>query len=245
MCDDNSINYSDLYSSIYKNIRFLQIENNICESSGFINSNTALGSTNNTNYTSWSELKTISWDKAYYYFSTVNTSFDNVWLIEDDCFFYNEMVLTELDFIYLRSDLITSQCMQLSIRDMRGTRSTFPRVVRTNDNDDFFELNRPLYLSEPFYLSMQCACRLSKRVFEEIVKYINKSKSLFFFEVCIPTLVKQANLKYDCPLELKYINAPKSRIPWNDTDINSTHIFHPVKDLNKHLEYRAIMNAKN
>jgi hypothetical protein len=234
MCDDNSVNYNDIYGSKYSNISFLQIENDICKESGFINSSTAIGG-----------IPIISWDKAYYYFSSINTSFDNVWLIEDDCFFYNETVLTELDFIFLRSDLITNQCTQISIRDMRGTRSTFPRVVRTNDNDDFFELNRPLYLSEPFYLSMQCACRLSKNVFAEILKYINKSKSLFYLEVCIPTLVKQANLKYDYPFELKYINAPTSRILWNDNDINTTHIFHPVKNMDKHLEYRAIMNAKN
>jgi hypothetical protein len=48
-------------------------------------------------------------------------------------------------------------------------------------------------------------------------------------------------MKYDTPTELKNILYRKN---FEDTDINEEFVFHPVKDISKHIHYRDMLNKK-
>ena len=61
--DDNTLNYNDLYNNKYPNISFIQIENDICLQSGFIDLNMTI------------HKKITSWEKGLYYFSNINRGF--------------------------------------------------------------------------------------------------------------------------------------------------------------------------
>ena len=87
--DDNSVNYTLLYSAKHTNLRFIQIPDEICSQYGF------------TNVNNFGVLKHISgWDKALYYLSLNFKNTDSntkIWFIEDDVFFYDEETLLRID----------------------------------------------------------------------------------------------------------------------------------------------------
>jgi len=64
--DNNDIKLDEFIIK-YKNINFIQIENNKCKLNGYINVNFTLN-------------KIISgWDKALYYFGIINNNYDYIW----------------------------------------------------------------------------------------------------------------------------------------------------------------------
>ena len=76
MIDDNSIDYKERYSQ-FLNVNIIQIKDEECKSRGFVNMNFFI----NKDITSW--------EKAIYYFSTINTEYNKVWFFEDDVFFHD------------------------------------------------------------------------------------------------------------------------------------------------------------
>jgi hypothetical protein len=67
---------------------------------------------------------------------------------------------------------------------------------------------------------------------------------LFFLEALFPTITGYFNLTHACPCELKTVTYrdaffdEESDIFYGDLDRVGTHIFHPIKDQNKHKELR-------
>ena len=49
----------------------------------------------------------MSWDKAMFFFSHVETSYENIWFFEDDVFFFSETTLVKMDEKYPFCDLLT------------------------------------------------------------------------------------------------------------------------------------------
>ena len=71
----------------YKKLNFIQLSDKHCLDKGF----------QNVNYIGIKKMVS-GWDKALLFFSVVIPSkYDHVWFIEDDVFFLNEQVLTNLD----------------------------------------------------------------------------------------------------------------------------------------------------
>jgi hypothetical protein len=71
--DDNEFKLYE-FKNKYKNIDFIQIEDEKCKSNGYIDTNFII-------------KKLISgWDKALYYFGVENKNHDFIWFIEDDVF---------------------------------------------------------------------------------------------------------------------------------------------------------------
>jgi hypothetical protein len=85
---------------------------------------------------------------------------------------------------------------------------------------------------------MVCSIRVSALILYEIKKYANMYNTLFFLEVLFSTICKKNNLQYDTPDEFKTIEYRKD---YNDTDINKYNLFHPVKDITKHIYYRNML----
>lgn len=90
--NSNNINYSEIYSKKYNKINFIQINNNVCLTKGYINSTY--------------DEKISSFDKALYYFIELNNNYDYVWFINENCFFNSEETLLKLENKYQNEDLL-------------------------------------------------------------------------------------------------------------------------------------------
>ena len=207
IADDNSINYSEKYAA-YKTIKIVQISDDECFSNHFINSCTV------------TIRKTIlSWDKALYYFSSINTNYQHVWFLEDDVFFYNEQTIADIDTKYPTSDLLSHGYGE----------------NRTGDKSQWHWRMIKIDIHPPYYCTMVCAVRMSQQMLQKIRDYTQSYKQLFFIEAMFPTICKYNNLVYDTPSEL-------NTITWRDTfvtgDINKKNLYHPIKDMNTHVKYR-------
>jgi hypothetical protein len=172
----------------------------------------------NTNFL----IKQISgWDKALYYFG--KKKFNYVWFLEDDVFFNNDQTLNDIDAKYCDLDLLTAN-YDINKLGKKNKSWHWPLI--------------DIKFNPPYYNAMCCGVRMSKNMLLKIKEYANKHKTLFFLEALFPTLCKKHNLKYDTPDELKDIVFRKD---YYDNDINKTHLFHPVKDIIKHVHYRTIL----
>lgn len=207
--DDNSVNYKELYAR-YSNIHIIQIENQACKDAGY----------NNVNFLVKKEIS--GWAKAIYYFSVVNTSYNNVWFFEDDIFFQNEKTLIDIDSKYSDSDLLSNNYGENT----------------TGEKGTWLWRNITIQFPPPYYCAMVCSVRMSKAMLSAIKDYATEHKTLFFIEALFSSLCKKNGLKYDTPSELTTIVWQKNFI---NSDINSTNLFHPVKDLAKHVYFRSLV----
>ena len=213
--DDNTIEYKNKYTE-YVNINIIQIKNEDCKINGF--SDVGFFEEN---------LKITGWDKAIYYFSTINTIYKNIWLLEEDVFLYNEKTLTDIDFKYKDSDLLSSIWRKPYISDERDMWEHWPKI--------------DIKFPPPYYSAMICAIRVTQTLLNKIKDYATEYKVLFFSEALFPTICKMHNLKYDTPTEFNNIVYKKA---YKDTDIDENNLFHPVKDIAKHKYYRDMLKTK-
>ena len=158
------------------------------------------------------------WDKALYYFRVEDNNYDFVWFIEDDVFFYNEDTLLRIYSQYINSDLLSNTYHT----NINGEKNTW----------HWHRIN--IQYPPPYYCGMMCAVRFSKKMMDCINDYVKEYNTLFFLEALFPTIVIKNNLKYDNPNELNNIYY---RHVFNKENINNNNLFHPVKELNKHIYF--------
>ena len=164
--DDNDKDYKEEYVN-FKNINIIQIKNEECEINGFTNMNFII------------HKKISGWDKAIYYFSSINTIYNHIWFFEDDVFFYNEETLIIIDKKYNNSDLLSNSYSEhISI-----------------DKNEWHWKNIDILFPPPYYTAMVCSIRVSALILYEIKKYANKHNTLFFLEVLFSTICKKNNLQ--------------------------------------------------
>jgi hypothetical protein len=213
--DDNSVNYTALYKTKYVNLTFIQMQESLCKKYGFKNVN-EIGI-----------KKQISgWDKALCYFSlTESNAYNNVWFIEDDVFFYNEDTLLNIDAKYPDYDLLAN-C------DFKPA---------TNMNEWLWSIIK-IETVGPYYAGMMCAARVSRKMLHKIRVYATTYNTLFFLEALLPTIMlseedkdKDKDLKCGCPDELKTV---VYRHDYTYEQILQENIYHPVKNILKHDEFR-------
>ena len=217
--DDNSVNYTALYKTKYANLSFIQMQESLCKKYGFKNVN-EIGI-----------KKQISgWDKALCYFSlTESNAYNNVWFIEDDVFFYNEDTLLNIDAKYPDYDLLAN-C------DFKPA---------TNMNEWLWPVIK-IETVGPYYAGMMCAARVSRKMLDRIRVYATTYNTLFFLEALLPTIMlsedeedkdkdKDKELKCGFPDELKTV---VFRHKYTYEQILKENIYHPVKNILKHEEFR-------
>jgi len=214
VCDRNSHDYQSLWGSEFSNVNFVQIVGAEPEKHGFKNLSSAIAPQQIVN----------AWDKAVYYFSKINTKYDNVWLIEDDVYFYSEKTLLDIDAAFTDSDLLTNVSIPKS-DDMKST---------WHWHWCLFNVNLP---EESQHRAMVCAARISKALFSCINSYVKDNNTMFFLEAFFPSIAIHNNLKYSMPKEMNNI---EYRHDWTSEDINNTHLFHPVKNMTAHIDNRLI-----
>jgi hypothetical protein len=207
--DDNSVDYKSLNRP---NIQIIQIHEKDCYDTGFIH------------LTSLTFHKVTAWDKAVYYFSTLNKSYETIWFIEDDVFFYNEQTLLNIDAKYPTSDLLTARYIENA----------------TGHKNDWHWHRMTIHIPPPYYCAMVCACRLSKGLLVKIKEYAARYKTCFFIEALFSTICKQSNLLYDTPSELVNI---VYRRDYTEKDIDTSGLYHPIKDIAKQITFREYLSS--
>lgn len=167
--------------------------------------------------------KQTALDKALFLFCEYFTSYDYVWLIEDDVF------LPSIESLLM----LNKKC---------GT-NDFCVPAHNEKKDEIMDWNWPNIIGKidrPWFYSMTCAARFSRKMLECIKIYSEKNKSLFFHEVMFNTIAEKNNLSVCCPDELKTICWMAD---WTFDDFYnlSGFIFHPVKNFEQHPVIRSLL----
>ena len=222
LCDDNTCSINQFNNT---DIKFIKISDTICYNNGFKNSNSYCISKNPS-----------AWDKVFYYFSKINKNFDYVWILEDDVFVPNSDAFYYLDNKYKDADLLC--------------KSNINYIVDNVENNLWSSATNKYDL--PWFKSMVCCCRISNKLFDEIAKYVEQNKELFFIETMINTIAYHKNLSIKEVEEFLYIQpkpTPGNRfrkiingnIIWmtkSIIDLRKNYLYHPVKNLEIHEKYR-------
>jgi len=208
----------------YKTLNFIQLSDLHCINHGF----------QNVNYIGIKKLIS-GWDKALLFFSViVPLKYEYVWFIEDDVFFLNEQVLTNLDLKYPNQDLIANCDFDKN-------------NVNTNKsmNKEWLWSLISIKIENPWYAGMMCITRMSNTLLQCIRWYASKYNTLFFLEALFPTITSHFKLSYAQPIELTTVTYRDVFFEKEDDEKRiDTHAFHPMKDLNKHKELRDTRTNK-
>lgn len=193
----------------YKTLNIIQFDEKLCLNYGY----------KNVNYIGI--RKRISgWDKALLFFSVVIPNmYKQVWFIEDDVFFLEEKVLTNLDEKYEDQDLIANCDFQ-------------------NKDEPWVWFLINIQIAKPHYCGMMCITRMSKQLLQGIRWYATRYKTLFFLEALFPTITSHFGLTHFRPDELTTVTYSQEFNEETDVSKLKTHVFHPVKDIIKHLYLR-------
>ena len=208
----------------YKPLNFIQMSNQHCINHGF----------KNVNYIGVNKLIS-GWDKALIFFAVIiPKKYEHVWFIEDDVFFLNEQALSNLDLKYPNTDLIAN-C------DFKSQ--------TTNNIKEFpwlwYQID--IKMLKPHYSGMMCITRLSFKLLDAIKLYAKTYNTLFFLEALFPTIASHFALFSVCPEELETVTyrdiffEDLDNIKEEDFDRLKTHIFHPLKDIKRHVELRLLV----
>ena len=201
----------------YKNLNFIQLTDDHCINKGF----------QNVNYIGIKKLIS-GWDKALLFFSVIiPLKYEHVWFIEDDVFFLKEQVLLDLDLLEPSADLIAN--CDFDKNNVTTNKST---------NKEWLWSIIDIQIPKPWFAGMMCIARLSNTLLQCIRWYAAKYNTLFFLEALFPTITSHFSLSYAQPKELETVTY---RDVFLEDDLTrlETHFFHPMKDLNKHLELRS------
>jgi len=220
LCDRSANGYTD------NTIKFITVDDDICSAQGYKNSNYCV------------KKNPSAWDKAFYYFSFVDTSYDYVWFLEDDVFVSSIYAISNIDQKYGNADLVC-----------KGN-----GMNATGEPDGWshwcqLDGKHPL----PWYISMICVCRISNALLQKIKEYVENNNTLFFLEAMPNTLAMHNNLSVVNPIEFQSI-MPKSEIgkrvrrfnkdgtyTWIQTRIDHVepnYFYHPMKDFHLHDKFR-------
>jgi hypothetical protein len=196
--DNNTQNISHLQNK-YPKFKFIQINDQLCFQKGY-------------HHMTYSITKTpVSWDKAIYYFSEINDSYDFFWFIEDDVFIPNPLLIYNIDQTYSDFHLLS--------------KSITPSF--TYDDPKWQWHTGKGNIDLPLFSSLMCANRMSQKLLHIIRDYARKNNKLFFLEIMIPTLCLQNKLPNKIIPEFSKIEYRKV---WKYEHIQSHFLYHPIKD---------------
>lgn len=187
-------------------VTFVKITDEECRRTNYNNSNPAI------------PKRPSAWDKAIYYFCEKDISPEHIWFIEEDVFVPRESLFKELDDRYPATDFIMKQ-----------------HVKDTDDPSFEFWYDGDGKMERPFYRSLVCATRVSRKMLNRVKELHNSKKTLVFIEIMFNTLAVKYGLTMEMPSELQNIIF---RHTWTEDTVNNNEFFHPVKDTSLHDTYR-------
>ncbi len=192
--------------NIIDNINILQMDDQECINLGYKNASATL------------KKNPVTWDKVFYYFSNIDTNFNHIWFVEEDVFVPTFDYFSKLDQKYPNIDLICKN-----------------HIAHKTDKQQWHWSRAKGNIPKPWFRSILCCHRQSRRNLQKVKEYVQKNGKLLFLEFLINTLASHNNHSVKTLPEFKTITW-RNKIDENNININN--LYHPVKDLKKHLEYR-------
>jgi len=165
-----------------------------------------------------------AWDKALYYFCEVDQTPQNVWFVEEDVFIPRPGIFRDLNAKYPDTDFITKQ-----------------HVSQDADPEFYWWYQAEGNMEKPYYRSLVCASRLSRRLLNEVKAFVEEKHRLFYLEVIFSTIVEQKKMSLVMPEELQTIIF---RHDWSADMVDEDHLYHPIKDVKLHDSYRERLASK-
>ena len=178
-----------------------------------------------------------SWDKAVYFFAQLNpVPYEHVWLIEDDVFVPTLAAISALDRKYPEADIVS----EANIINTSGTTQGW----------FWWKFIEADLLPLPWAKSLVCAVRFKPTVFALLPPLVERWKARYgvpdggpldyerplpCIEFVFHTLALHAGLSVAVAEELAGI---AYRRDWTLEEMKADCLYHPVKDLNRQVEYR-------
>lgn len=192
----------DDYNLTHSNLTIIRITNCEARAAGFYGIN-------------FHNSVSQSRDKAMYYFHQ-NPPKSNVWFLEDDVFVPTSQTIPNLDSKYPVGDLLSARHTIVERHNLTDW-PHWPRVIQRYN------------LTFPMARSLVCGIRVSPQLLAIVTQHIVDNRRSSYCEVIYNTLALQHKLKVVNPFEMSTI---KYRHPWTFEQIETDHLYHPVKDLN-------------
>ena len=208
ICVDILDDYSELKNT-YINITFIEITDELCLKSNYINSNYLF-------------KLIVASDRAFYYFNHVNNNYNHIWFCEDDVYFDNVNIIKNLDNKYPNADILSNEVEF----NTNGDLTTWPHWHTINNT-----------FSLPWAKAMICLVRLSNNLLRKVDEFIIKNKQMIFIETMFHTLAIHNNMIIKTPDEMTKIYYRHNWS--NEEIINNkNYIYHPMKNIDNHLILR-------
>jgi len=158
------------------------------------------------------------WEKALYYFAHIMKNYEYIWFMEDDVYFYDENTLATIDKKYENIDLLCNSSFEEA-----NLHEWLWHMIQIN-------------FDPPYFCGMMCIVRFSHEMMQSIKDYATKYNTLCFLEACYPTIAVKYNLTYiKSPEEFLSVTHRDSH---NIDALNKNYLYHPVKNINQHIEAR-------
>jgi hypothetical protein len=214
--DKNKYNIPNITDDINNKIKIIKVNNKECELAGYKDS------------VKYFKNKACNRDKTLYYFNRIcpNIDYDMIWFIEEDVFVPDKHTIMNIDNKYQNIDLLCSSHKVCSSETDLDMWNNWPYVFSKK-------------IEFPVAHSMICAVRVSKKLMKHIDDFVIKEKRLLYGEVLFNKMAIDNNLSVTTPTELSSI---VYRYAWTKEDINKENLYHPIKNTNKHDEFRKIIN---
>jgi len=207
---------TSLYEVKYKNIQFVKIEDQSCKNAGYIHSSYMPTSSLHFN-------EIIAWDRALYFFTNVCVNkYDQVWFFEDDCFFYGQDTILQIDQKYPDADIL---CRDKNPEPKEGEWGWFWPAIT-------------IHFPPPYFHSPICAVRMSKTLLYHIDQYVKEHHILFFIEALFPSIAHKHGLTFQTIPELQPLYWRRT---WEFSEFNRAQLFHPVKDILEQHKIRSLL----
>lgn len=210
--DDNDYNVNENYK---KKFKIIQINNKEVENKGYKNS------------VLWCKNRACSRDKALYFLTYINNTYEYMWIIEEDVFIPNVKTLINIDKKYKKEDLL---CEDLKIFHKEW--NLWNDVIRITSGK----------LATPYFKSMICGIRISRKILDVIQRFATKHNTLFLDEALFTTLGVKNNLNIKKIDELSTLIYRKN---WIFREIKQKNLYHPIKNHSIHHMFRNKLIIKN
>jgi hypothetical protein len=216
LADDNQVD-----AAAYEGVRLIQIDDRLCREKGFRRFNPMIAK----------PFECSAWDKVLYHFSSVDLSYDNVWIVEEDVFISNPDTIPGLDIKYGAADIISAS----------------NNVNETGELESWFWWRHiPVdALPLPWAWSMVCGVRLSRAALQAVKEFVAleaaQNATCLNIEFVFHTLALHKGLKVVVAEELKGVVWRKD---WSVSELLDEGLYHPIKDVERHLTLRKEIQSQ-
>jgi hypothetical protein len=258
--DDNDFKTNIDDRQAYPQINVIQIDDNECGGEGFVNFNPVVVKKSGCS----------AWEKALYYICRQNNVNENVWFIEDDVFVPSYEAILKADRKYPVVDVLSAEnevnesgelgewywwrsvprsfqppwakSMVCAVRLSREVLRAFDTLIKVNKRTLCIE-DRHARLVDALRQKAQHLLRRSfliESAFSALASHF--PRKLFFIEYTFNTLALHNKLSV---VRAEVLSGVTWRKEWDVSEMNSSILYHPVKDIRLHTRYRKILGERD